>query len=44
MPWADKFEQQLSRLALYGCELSVDVGIFEAVLSEATCTDRQIYV
>ena len=28
MPWADEAEQQLSRLALSGCELSADVLIF----------------
>jgi len=27
-PWADEAEQQLSRLALSACELSVDVRIF----------------
>jgi len=39
--WADEAEQQLSRLALSGCELSADVGIFGAGLLEAPCTDRK---
>ena len=34
MPWADEAEQQLSRLALSVCELSADVRIFRAGLSE----------
>jgi len=36
MPWADDVEQQLSRLALSGCELAADVRIFRAGLPEAT--------
>jgi len=44
VPWADEAEQQLSRLALSGCELSADVRIFRAGLPEAPCTDAQIYV
>jgi len=30
VPWADEAEQQLSRLALSGSELSADVRIFRA--------------
>ena len=41
MPWADEAEQQLSRLANSGCELSVDVSIVGAALPEAPCTDPQ---
>jgi len=44
VPWADEAEQQLSRLALSGCELSADVRIFRAGLPEAPCTDPQSYV
>jgi len=44
VPWADDAEQQLSRLAVSGCELSADVRIFRAALQEAPCTDHQIYV
>jgi len=36
VPWADEAEQQISRLALSGCELSADVRIFGAGLLEAT--------
>ena len=32
VPWADEAEQQLSRLARSGCELSADVRIFRAGL------------
>jgi len=35
VPWADEAEQQLSRLALSGCELFADVCIFRAGLPEA---------
>jgi len=35
VPWADEAGQQLSRLALSGCELSADVRIFRAGLPEA---------
>ena len=41
VPWAEEAEQQLSRLALSGCELSVDVCIFRAGLSEAPVNDTQ---
>ena len=44
VPWADEAEQQLSRLALSGCELSEDVRIFGAGLPEAPCEDHQMYV
>ena len=44
VPWADEAEQQLSRLALSGCELSPDVRILGAELPQAPCTDPQIYV
>jgi len=44
VPWADEAEQQLSRLALSGCELSADVRIFRGGLLEAPCTDPLIYV
>ena len=44
VPWTDKAEQQLSRLALSGCELSADVCILGAGLPEATGTDPQRYV
>jgi len=32
MPWAEVTEQQLSRLAISGCQLSADVRIFTARL------------
>jgi len=35
VPWADEAEQQLSRLALSGCELSADVRMFRVGLSGA---------
>jgi len=44
VPWADDAEQQLSRLAISGFELSADVPIFRAGLSEAPCADPQSYV
>jgi len=34
VPWADEAEEQLSRLALSGCQLSADVRIFGAALTE----------
>jgi len=40
VPWADEAEQQLSKLVLSGCELSVDVRIFEADLLEEPGTDH----
>ena len=43
VPWTDEAEQQLSRLALSGCELSADVRIFRAGLRDIPCTDRQSY-
>ena len=42
--WADKAEQELSRLAPYGLQLSADVCIFGAGLTDAPCTDTQSYV
>jgi len=44
VPWADEAEQQLSRLALSACELSADVRIFRAGLSEEHGTDHRSYV
>jgi len=44
VPWADEAEQQLSRLALSGCELSADVRIFGAGLTEAPGTENLNYV
>jgi len=44
VPWADEAEQQLSRLALSACELSADVRIFTAGLTEDPGTDPLIYV
>ena len=44
VPWADEAEQQLSRLAPYGCQLSADVLIFGAGLLEAPGTDPLRYV
>ena len=43
VPWADEAEQQLSRLALSGCELSADVRIVRAGLPETPGTDPQRY-
>jgi len=43
VPWADEAEQQLSRLALSGCELSADVRVFRVGLPEAPFTDRLRY-
>jgi len=42
--WADEVEQQLSVLALSGCELSADVRIFRAGLLEDPGTDHLSYV
>jgi len=39
VPWEDEAEQQLSRLALSGCELSADVRIFGAGLLNVNGTD-----
>jgi len=44
VPWADESEQQLSRLALSGCNLSADVRILGVELPEAPCTDPLWYV
>jgi len=44
VPWADEAEQHFSRLAFSGCELSADVRIFEACLTEAPVTDPESYV
>jgi len=43
VPWADDAKQQLSRLALSGCELSADVRILGAGLLQAPSTDPQRY-
>ena len=39
VPWADEAEQQLSRLASSGCEVSADVPFFGAGLGEAPGRD-----
>jgi len=44
VPWADEAEQQLSRLALSGCELSAEIQILGAGLTDAPLTDHLIYV
>ena len=44
VPWADEAEQQLSRLAPSGGQLSVDVRIFGAGLLEAPGKDSLSYV
>ena len=44
VPWAVETEQQLSRLALSGCDLCADVRIFGELLPEASCTDHLRYV
>ena len=44
VPWADEAEQQLSRLALSGCELSADVRILGAGLPEVPGTDPLRYM
>jgi len=44
VPWADEAEQQLSILALSGCQLSSDVRIFGAGLPQVQGTDPLIYV
>ena len=44
VPWADEAEQQLSRLAISGCELSADIHILGAGLSEAPVTEQLSYV
>jgi len=44
VPWADEAEQQLSRLALSGQQLSADVRIFRAGLLDAPDTDHLRYV
>jgi len=41
VPCVDEAEQQLSRLALSGCELSADVRVFGACLPEAASTDAK---
>jgi len=43
VPLADEAEQQLSRLALSGCELSADIRIFRAGLTEVPTVDPQRY-
>jgi len=43
VPWADKVEQQLSRLAPSACQLSADFRFFRAELLESTCVDHQSY-
>jgi len=42
--WADEAEQELSRLALCDWDLSADVRIFRAGLTEAHGTDHLRYV
>jgi len=42
--WADEAEQQLSKLNISSHELSADIRIVGAGLSEAPSTDTQIYV
>jgi len=44
VPWANEAEQQLSRLALSGCELSADIRIYGGGLPEALDTDHLSYV
>jgi len=44
VPWADEADQQLSKLSIYSCELSADIRIVGAGLSEAPSTDNQIYI
>ena len=44
VPWADEAEQQLSRLANSACELSADVRILEAGLTEDPGMDSQSYI
>ena len=44
VPWADEAEQQLYRLALSGCQLSADVRIFGAGLTEESGTDHLSHV
>ena len=44
VPWADEAEQQFSRLAPSGCQLSADVRMFGAGLPEAPGTDHLSYV
>jgi len=44
VPWADEAEQQLSRLALSGCELYADFRIFGAGLPESPGTVHLRYV
>ena len=39
VPWAEEAEQQFSRLALSGCELSADIRVFGVGLLEAPSTD-----
>jgi len=42
VPWADEAEQQLSRLALCGCQLSADVRILVAGLQKEPGRDSPI--
>jgi len=44
VPWADKAEQQLSRLAPSGCQLSADVRIYGAELGKEPGTDLPISI
>jgi len=44
VPWADGVEQQLSMLAPSACQLSADVRIFGAGLTEASGRDALSYV
>ena len=42
VPWTDEDEQQLSRLALSGCELSADVRIYRVGLLEAPAQEPKL--
>ena len=44
VPWADEAEQQLSRLAISGCELPADVRIFRAGLTEPLHRHTKIFL
>jgi len=44
VPWADKAEQQLSRLVPSGCQLSADVHIFGAGVPEVHGRDSLNYI
>ena len=44
VPWAEEAEQQISRLAPSGCQLSADVRILRAGLPKVPSTDNISYV